>query len=266
MFNWINSKKISFNSFLLMDRFLIKMILDNQDAQFCTNMGIALTNNPAVVWYFVNRCPECEKTVNQLLSKAPKGLSAKQIKLAEEYVIDYTDTSIVYVWPEIMNSNCPYIKEWDSKLLLSMTDFTDKVVLDVGSGTGRLAFAAATKAKMVYASEPVDRLREFIRDKIKKESISNIVVIDGTVQAIPYPDNTFDIVMSAHVIGDDYEREIAELTRVTKPNGYIIDCMGEDDRKRANPDQEMLTAGFEYSYYRSKTDGDVYRYIKQVIK
>lgn len=109
-----------------------------------------------------------------------------------------------------MNSNCPYIKECDSERLLSMTDFTDKVVLDVGSGTGRLAFAATTKAKMVYTSEPVGRLREFIRDKIKKEGISNIVVIDGTVQAIPYPDNTFDIVMSAHVIGDDYERELAE--------------------------------------------------------
>lgn len=266
MFNWINSKEISFNSFLLMDRFLIKMILADQNTQFCTNIGIALTNNPAVVWYFVNRCPECEETINRLLSKAPKGLSSQQIRLAEEYVIDYTDSSIVYVWPEIMNSNCPYIREWDSERLLSMTDFTDKVVLDVGSGTGRLAFAAATKAKMVYASEPVDRLREFIRDKIKKKNISNIVVVDGTVETIPYPDNTFDIVMSAHVVGDNYEQEIAELTRVTKPNGYIIDCMGEDDRKRSNPDQEMLTAGFQYSYYRSKTGGDVYRYIKQVLK
>jgi SAM-dependent methyltransferase len=266
MFNWINSREISFNSFLLMDRWLIKMILDNQHVEFCTNMGIALTNNPAVAWYFVNLCPECEKFVNQLLSKAPKGLSSEQIRLAEEYVIDYTDTSIVYVWPEIMNSNCPYIREWDSERLLSMIDFTDKVVLDVGSGTGRLAFAAATKAKIVYASEPVDRLREFIRDKIKRETITNMVVIDGTIETIPYPDNTFDIVMSAHVVGDDYESEISELTRVTKPNGYIIDCMGEDDRKRANPDQEMLKAGFEYSYYRSKTDGDVYRYIKQIIK
>ena len=36
--------------------------------------------------------------------------------------------------------------------LLSMADFTDKIVLDVGRGTGRLAFAATSKAKMVYAS------------------------------------------------------------------------------------------------------------------
>lgn len=42
--------------------------------------------------------------------------------------------------------------------------------------------------------------------------------------------------------------------------------MGEDDKKREKPDQEMLKAGFEYSHYVSKTGGDVYRYIKQVIK
>lgn len=266
MYNWINSKEISFNSFLLMDRWLIKAILDNQDTEFCTNMGIALTNNHAVAWYFINRCPECKETVNQLLSKAPKSASSEQIRLAEEYVIDYVDWAIVYVWPEIMNANCPYIRDWDPQRLLSMIDFTDKVVLDVGSGTGRLAFAAASKAKKVYASEPVDRMREFMRDKIKRENITNMVVIDGTVEVIPYPDNTFDIVMSGHVVGDNFDKEIAELSRVTKSNGYIIDCMGEDDRKRANPSKEMLKAGFEYSHYISKTGGDVYGYIKRVIK
>ena len=78
MFNWINSKEISFNSFLLMDRWLIKMILDTHHVEFCAKMAIALTNNPVVAWYFVNRCPECEETVNQLLSKAPKELIGRQ--------------------------------------------------------------------------------------------------------------------------------------------------------------------------------------------
>ena len=67
-------------------------------------------------------------------------------------------------------------------------------------------------------------------------------------------------------IGDDYNREIAELSRVTKPNGYKIDCMGEDDRKRTELDKEMLKAGFNYLYYKSKTGSDAYWYIKQAIK
>jgi len=266
MFNWINSKEISFNSFLLMDRWLIEIIFCNSQEEFCTNMGIALVNNPTVAWYFTNRCPECEEVVNRLINKAPKVISSEQIKLSEEYIIDLTDWAIVYVYPEIMNEKCPYIREWDPKRLLSMTDFTDKVVLDVGSGTGRLAFAAAVQAKMVYASEPVDRMREYMRDKIQRQNISNVVVVDGTIESIPYPDNTFDIVMSGHVTGDDFDRELAELIRVTKSNGYIIDCMGEDDRKRARPEQDMLNGGFKYSHYISKTGGDVYRYAKLVIK
>jgi ubiquinone/menaquinone biosynthesis C-methylase UbiE len=91
-------------------------------------------------------------------------------------------------------------------------------------------------------------------------------VVDGTVEIIPYPDSMFDIVMSGHVVGDDYEKELAELARVTKPNGYIIDCRGEDDRRIEKPDQQLLDAGFKHTYYKSKTGGDVYKYIKQVIK
>lgn len=268
MFNWINASEISFNSFLLMDRFLINAILSHHkdNDEYCKNLGIALDNNPEVAWYFKTRCPEMEMSVNQLIEGATKKVSIVEIRKAETFIIDYLDWAVVYVYPELMNEKCPYITEWDEDKLLSMTDFNNKVVLDIGSGTGRLAFAAAKLAQKVYASEPVDRLREFMRDKIRKENISNVVVIDGTVEEIPYPDNSFDIVMSGHVVGDDYARELAEITRVVKPNGYIIDCVGEDDRKCDKPKQELLDAGFEYSYYKSKTGGDVYRYIKKVIK
>lgn len=102
MYNWINPKEFSFNSFLLMDRWLLKMILSNHIDEFCTNMGIALASNKTVTWYFIHRCPECKDIVNQLIKKAPKSLSEDQIRSAEEYIIDYADWAIVYVYPEIM--------------------------------------------------------------------------------------------------------------------------------------------------------------------
>ncbi|WP_340022713.1 class I SAM-dependent methyltransferase [Paenibacillus sp. FSL K6-1096] len=125
----------------------------------------------------------------------------------------------VYVYPDLMNQNCDYIYDWDKQLLFELADFTDKVVLDLGSGTGRLAFAAAEKAKRVYACEPTDMLREYMRDKIKRENINNVVVVDDTIENIPYEDNSFDIVMSGHVVGDNYDAQIAELSRAVKNGG-----------------------------------------------
>jgi hypothetical protein len=57
-----------------------------------------------------------------------------------------------------METNCHYIRAWNRERLYEMADFKDKVVLDVGAGSGRLTFAAATLAKEVYASEPVEAI------------------------------------------------------------------------------------------------------------
>jgi len=266
-FNWIRAEDFSFNSLLLMDRWMVRMICGKYaewDA-FYDQMGIALAYNPAVAWYMAHKSPESKPVVEAMAAKAPAGLTAAEVRQAEVFVIAALETTIVYLYPEMMNRNCDYIYDWDKRLLLELTDFTDKIVLDLGSGTGRLAFAAAEKAKRVYASEPADVLREYMRDKIEREHIEGVVVVDGTVERIPYEDNTFDIVMSGHVVGDDYDRELAEITRVVKNGGYIVDCIGEDNRKR-KPDEELLRRGFTPFYHVSKTGGDIYRYCKQVFK
>ncbi|NJJ39726.1 class I SAM-dependent methyltransferase [Paenibacillus apii] len=266
-FNWINAEEFSFNSFLLMDRWMVRMICNKYVGwdEFCDNLGIALAHNPAVAWYFTHKSPESKPAIEQMIAKAPKNLPPHEIRKAEVFVIHAMETSVVYVYPDMMNQNCDYINAWDKQLLFELADFTDKVVLDLGSGTGRLAFAAAEKAKRVYASEPTDMLREYMRDKIKRENVDNVVVVDGMIEQIPYEDNSFDIVMSGHVVGDNYDLEIAELSRVVKNGGYIIDCIGEDNRKR-EADEELIKRGFEPFYHVSKSGGDIYRYRKLVSK
>ena len=209
--------------------------------------------------------PEIANDVEKLIVAAPKECTKERVRNAECFILEQHDWAVVYVYPDVMNQNCPYIYNWDKERLFELADFTDKVVLDVGAGTGRLTFAAAEKAQHVYASEPVDRLREYMREKITREQIHNVTVLDGFCDCLPYEDNTFDVVMSGHVIGDDYDREINELERITKNGGWILDCPGEDDRKDV-PDQNMIKRGFECIYYLGKTGGDIYRYRKQVVK
>lgn len=137
--------------------------------------------------------------------------------------------------------------------------------MDVGAGSGRLTFAAAEKAKWVYAVEPVGTLREFMRDKIKREGIQNVRVLDGFVEEIPFPDDTFDVVMSGHVVGDDYDGEIAELTRVCRAGGWLLDCPGDSERN-LTPSDELTRRGWDEIHYIGSFGKDVFLYRKQITK
>jgi SAM-dependent methyltransferase len=217
-----------------------------------------------VKWYFKEKCPDAEKRINELVENVPDHLSQTMVRESELYIIKAEETFIVYAYPEIMEQ-FDYIRQWKPEKLLTLADFKDKIVLDVGSGTGRLAFAIVNEAAYVYAIEPVVRLREYMLQKREKLNIRNMKITDGIITDIPYADNTFDIVMSGHVIGDDYENEYKEMERVVKNGGYIIDCIGEDNGKR-KVDEDMVKLGFEYIYYKSVYGGDIYNYRKRIMK
>lgn len=281
--NWIQVEDYSFNSFLMMERFQLRILLSAaehtlkdsganprgcsgaRDSLAC-QLGTALEANPAVRWYFLHKCPECRKVVELLETVRQRAPREADIRAAELYVLSYVEDFVTYTTPEVMDEKCDFIRTWNRERLYELADFSGKRVLDVGSGSGRLAFAAAKRAAEVYASEPVDSLREYLRDRIRREKIPNVRVVDGTADNLPYPDSTFDIVMSGHVVGDDYERELAELFRVVKSGGWVLDCPGEESRK-FEPDRELLRHGFEALYYKSASlGGDVYRYRKQIFK
>jgi ubiquinone/menaquinone biosynthesis C-methylase UbiE len=167
-----------------------------------------------------------------------------------------------------MDGKLEWIKGWNKEQLFGLVDLTGKTVLDVGAGTGRLTFAAAGKAAWVYASEPVGTMREFMRDRIKREGIKNVRVLDGLVTEIPFPDNTFDVVMSGHVVGDAYEAEVAELTRVCKNGGWLIDCRGDELNKGKEP---VIEPAFDENGWENVRCTDLFGQVKynqrkQVVK
>ena len=268
--NWINPDDFSFNCFLLMDRFQIRLMMDsggwrNNKEEWKQSMGIALNANPAVKWYFKHKCPECASIISEITANAATLTDAAEIRKAEIYTLLSVEDFVIYTKPWLMDNNCDFIKGWDKVRLFEMADFSGKMVLDVGSGSGRLAFAAAEKADWVYASEPVDNLRVYLREKIARDGIRNVRVVDGFVQALPYHDDSFDIVMSGHVVGDDYDGEITELTRVCRSGGWLLDCPGDSERD-ISLNIEMVNRGFEPMHYKGSFGKDVHRYRKQIFK
>ncbi len=269
-FGWIDPKEYSFNCFLLMERFQIRVMMEsggwrNDTAEWRYSMGVALNANPVVKWYLERKCPECAEAVSEITKSAPLTTDTAEIRKCEMYALSSVEDFAIYTTPEVMAERCDFIRGWSAERLFALADLTDKIVLDVGAGSGRLTFAAAEKAKWVYASEPVDTLREFVRDEIARKGIKNIRVLDGIVTALPFPDDTFDVVMSGHVLGDDWEGEIAELTRVCKSGGWLLNCPG-DSLGDMQPSKELTSRGWEEIHYIGSFGKDVYTHRKQIRK
>jgi len=267
---WINPEDYSFNTFLLFERFAICRIIEssgfhNDEAIWRYSMGVALNANPVVMWYLKRRCPECAALLDEIAANAPTLTDAIEIRKAEKYALLGVEDHVLYTTPELMAEKGDFIRGWTQERLVDLADLTGKIVLDVAAGSGRLTCAAAEKAAWVYASEPAGTLREFMRDKISKEGIKNVRVLDGFALELPFPDSTFDIVMSDHFCGGDYDEETAELSRVCKPGGWLLHCPS-DSKYNHKLDNEKVVRGWEAIHYIGSYGNDVYCHRKQVSK
>nr|MBR4279739.1 class I SAM-dependent methyltransferase [Clostridia bacterium] len=261
--NWIDVNDYDFNCILLMERFQLNYLC-GWGKDIHDKLSVCLKAHPTVKWYMAHLLPQYAELLNQLAADAPE-VSADELRQCECAVLAWIEDFVTYTTPAVMATKCPFVYGWDKKRLFELANFTGKRVLDIGSGNGRLTFAAAEKAAEVYAVEPVETLRHFLREKCKREGICNVRATDGFVEALPYPDSTFDVVLSGHVVGDDYDREIAEMERVCKPGGIILDVPG-DQHFEVGIKADMVNRGFEALPYTGSFGALVVRYRKFVNK
>ncbi len=95
-------------------------------------------------------------------------------------------------------------------------------VLDVATGTGHVALAAARRFCRVTGLDYVPALVEQARTRAAAEALDVDFEV-GDAEAMPYPDASFDAVLSS--IGvmfvADHQRAADELVRVCRPGGTI---------------------------------------------
>jgi len=95
-------------------------------------------------------------------------------------------------------------------------------VLDVACGTGVVAVTAARRGARVRGLDLAPPLLERARSNAAMAGVE-IDFVEGDAEALPYPDATFDVVLSqfGHMFAPRPNVAIAEMLRVLKPGGRI---------------------------------------------
>jgi len=115
----------------------------------------------------------------------------------------------------------------DSIRVLSQLQPGQKV-LDTGCGSGRLTIAAQKWVGPAGEAQGIDPSPEMVNLASQNAASSGLAAKFqvGLAEAIPFPDATFDVVISRlvmhHLPGDLKQRGLAEMRRVLKPGGVCL--------------------------------------------
>ncbi len=95
-------------------------------------------------------------------------------------------------------------------------------VLDVGCGTGVVAVTAALQSARVKAADLTPELLERARENSRLAEV-DVEWVEADVEAMPFADEEFDIVLSqfAHMFAPRPEVAVSEMLRVLRPGGTI---------------------------------------------
>lgn len=98
-----------------------------------------------------------------------------------------------------------------------------ETVLDVGTGTGVLAISAARLGAKVFGLDLTPELIVQARENAAIARCPDITWTEGDAEELPYPDATFDVVVSqfGHMFAPRPELAVAEMRRVLKPGGRV---------------------------------------------
>ncbi len=204
-------------------------------------MAAVLQANPSLERFFINKCPEIADFLEDLAGRFSVASSDEELEGFSDSLVWEVAEMIVYSkQPELYDERAVW--GWDLADVHQVASMDNKVVIDGGAGTGRVAFAAASKAQHVFAVEPNASMRRFIRRKAKETSVENVYPIDGFLDGIPLPDASADLLITSNAIGWRLEDELREIERVLKPGGKAVHLVSSPGDAEDEPGLIAMTS------------------------
>jgi len=256
------TEKLEFEDFYLLEAFQIAYLPGwIPEREF----AVALWANPSVENFLKRKHPPIRDFIDKIKKETPPAKDNNDLAICIKKIIETCSDILIY-------NKCPEVYDnlefhnWDFKEVTSVVSLDDKIILDGGSGTGRVALEASQYARYVFAMEPDTRLRQFIKEKAKKLKMDNVYVIDGFLHSIPLPDNFIDVLITSHALGWQLRDALMEFERVVKNKGYIIHCPGTADYPSEEKiHNELLNNSYDFGKY-TEADGWKRKYWKKVTK
>lgn len=120
-----------------------------------------------------------------------------------------------------------FMGRWSRLVAPRLVDFTDLPergrILDVGSGTGSLAFAIAERKREARVVG-IDPSQEYVAYAMSRNPFPDRASFEvGDAQQLHFPDASFDAAVSLLVFNfiPDSKKALLEVSRVTKPGGKL---------------------------------------------
>lgn len=114
----------------------------------------------------------------------------------------------------------------------------DQLVLEIGTGTGQIAFAVGGRVKELTALDYSPEMIRIAREKLREKDIGNIRFLQGNAADTGFSDQSFDVVIASNVMHllESPEHTLWEIHRVLRDDGIAIlptYCHGQNIKTRA---------------------------------
>ncbi len=116
---------------------------------------------------------------------------------------------------------------WRKIALNKIANEKHDTILDIATGTGDLAIAAAKKFKptKIYGVDIAVNMLEIGKQKALKEGLENVIVFEaGDSESLRFETNTFDTAMASFGVRnfENLEKGLSEMHRVLKKDGTLM--------------------------------------------
>ena len=203
----------------------LRTFLDPEDGGIQPEeLGIAMVNSPRGLKRRVHESlpANARALFEQAVSRT---WSPSEVEKALRSVLDRLFWPMVY-WNRIDEYEELIEGEELHPGILDSIDLDERVVCDIGAGTGRFALLAAPRAALIIAVDAVPQMLERLALHARGKNLLNIQIRRGRFAALPVADESVDLAVACSSFTNEGPhggaRSLAEAERIVKPGGQIV--------------------------------------------